>query len=549
MRYMICALVLIGLICILPAAASGAEKIAYVSRPQTCEEISVMNGDGTGHVQLTSDTCYDERPAWSPDGTRIAFGHSYWSSPGMDAMEIYVMHADGTERVRLTVNDAYDSLPAWSPDGTRIAFASRRDGNGEIYVMNADGSRQTRLTFGTAEDLSPAWSPDGTRIAFASERDGNWEIYVMNADGSRQTRLTRNAAADGDPAWSPDGSRVAFASKRNGNSEIYVMRADGSRQVRLTTNTFDDTTPAWSPDGTRIAFTSCRPPFIEIYVMNAVGTGERSLTAQSGSLACTMPAWLDAATIVPTPPVVRTVTVPEVPVAVKGPVSVTASFTDAGNPETHTATWTWGDGSTSTGTVAGSAVAGAHTYTSAGVYRVSVTVTDGGGASGVGAASTFVVIYDTKGGFVTGGGWITSPAGAYAANASLTGPAAFGFTSRYATGSSRKGSGTAVLQGKAEFLFGLGDLNFQSTSFESLVAGGAKATLRGTGTVNGKGAYGFQLSVVDGQQRGGNGTDRFRIRIWDRVTGRTIYDNQVGAGDTADPATGISGGAITIATS
>ena len=90
-------------------------------------------------------------------------------------------------------------LPAWSPDGSRIAWSSERDGNREIYVMDADGSNPTNLTGDPGYDSSPAWSPDGQRILFNSRRDGNLEIYVMDADGSNQVRLTRNATSDGFP--------------------------------------------------------------------------------------------------------------------------------------------------------------------------------------------------------------------------------------------------------------------------------------------------------------------------------------------------------------
>ena len=82
---------------------------------------------------------------------------------------------------RLTNHSETDGTPAWSPDGTRIAFTSDRDGdNDEIYVMNADGSGVTRLTNHSASDWMPTWSPDGARIAFASQRDGDFEIYVID---------------------------------------------------------------------------------------------------------------------------------------------------------------------------------------------------------------------------------------------------------------------------------------------------------------------------------------------------------------------------------
>ena len=106
---------------------------------------------------------------------RIAFTRGHF--------QIYVMNADGSGQTRPTSNAAYDSRPAWSPDGTQIAFQSNRNGNHEIYVMNADGSGQIRLTTAAAADRWPAWSPDGAQIAFGSSRDGNWEIYILPVHG------------------------------------------------------------------------------------------------------------------------------------------------------------------------------------------------------------------------------------------------------------------------------------------------------------------------------------------------------------------------------
>ena len=133
------------------------------------------------------------------------------------------MNPDGTGVTQLTSRSAHNGSPAWSPDGSQIAFTSDRDGNEEIYVMNANGTGATRLTNHSADDWSPAWSPDGRRIAFVSDRDGNWNIHVMNADGHGIVRLTDHFAADWSPAWSPDGRQIAFTSDRDGNSEIYVL--------------------------------------------------------------------------------------------------------------------------------------------------------------------------------------------------------------------------------------------------------------------------------------------------------------------------------------
>jgi hypothetical protein len=241
-------------------------------------------------------------------------------------------------------------------------------------------------------------------------------------------------------------------------------------------------------------------------------------------------------------PAVGAITAPLDPTAVGTVVSTTAAFTDPGILDTHTAVWDWGDGTTSAGVVGetgGSGQAGgSHTYTAAGIYTVTLTVTDKDGGVGT-AAFRYLVVYDPDGGFVTGGGWIDSPAGAYAPDPSLTGRANFGFVSKYQKGSS-------VPTGNTEFQFKAGNLNFRSTAYEWLVIAGARAQYKGSGTINGAGSYGFMLTAIDGQVSGGGGVDRFRIKIWDTATGQVVYDNQMGAGDDATPSTALGGGSIVI---
>ena len=242
-----------------PAWSPDGTKIAFTSSRDGNFEIYVMGTDGSNPTRLTDNNADDGSPAWSPDGTKIAFD----TDRNDGSNEIYVMAADGSSPTRLT-NGGYNFGPAWSPDGTKIAFVSYRDDDYEIYVMDADGSSPTRLTNSGGYDGQPAWSPDGTKIAFYTDRDGG-RLYVMDTDGSNPTRLTNNRG--GSPAWSPDGTRIAFASSIAGDFEIYVMNVDGSSVTRLTPNA-DASTPSWSPDGTQIAFESTRDGPYEIYVMS-----------------------------------------------------------------------------------------------------------------------------------------------------------------------------------------------------------------------------------------------------------------------------------------
>ena len=230
--------------------------------------------------RLTDDSASDLSPAWSPNGTRIAF-HSYRDGD----WDIFLMNADGSNQRRLTHSSASDAFPVWSPDGTQIAFHSQRTGNWDIFLMNADGSNRRRLTDNSASDQTPAWSPDGTQIAFVSDRTGNNDIFLMDADGEDEylRRLTNNRASDRRPVWSPDGTQIAFRSYRDGDWDIFLMNADGSNQRRLTHNRASDLSPAWSPDGTQIAFQSYRDGDWDIYVMNANGSNLRRLTHNRAS--------------------------------------------------------------------------------------------------------------------------------------------------------------------------------------------------------------------------------------------------------------------------
>jgi hypothetical protein len=202
------------------------------------------------------------------------------------------------------------------------------------------------------------------------------------------------------------------------------------------------------------------------------------------------------------------------------------------------------DGTTSAGMIAQSggsgSISASRTYTAAGVYEVKLTVTDNDGASSA-AFFQYVVIFDDAGGFVTGSGQIQVAAGSYAADPTLSGRAHFGFVSKYQRGATAP-------TGQTHFHFLVGDLRFFSTSYEWLVVSGAKAQFKGRGTINGQGDFGFLVTVIDGSRPGGGGVDRFRIKIWNKATGATVFDNQMGSSDNEDPMTALVLGNIRIQT-
>jgi TolB protein len=202
-----------------------------------------------------------------------------------DSGEIYTIRVNGVDATRLT-NGTWDAEPAWSPDGSKIAFTSRRDGRSEIYVMNADGSNPVRLTYDTLDDGSPAWSPDGTKIAFSRYRNltgyGSYDVFVMDADGTNVVNLTNNRGdtSSDSPTWSPDGTKIAFGQ----DGGIVVMNADGTGRTSLALN-FHGGGPSWSPDGTKIAYISCYAT-CNVVVVHADGSNGETIHPGNGK-----PAW------------------------------------------------------------------------------------------------------------------------------------------------------------------------------------------------------------------------------------------------------------------
>lgn len=241
-------------------------------------------------------------------------------------------------------------------------------------------------------------------------------------------------------------------------------------------------------------------------------------------------------------PAVGDIIAPTEPIMVNTAVNVVASFSDQGQLDTHSAIWEWGDDSTSQGAVDESngsgLVTGSHTYVAPGVYTIHLRVIDKDGGTSD-ADFRYVVVYDPEGGFVTGGGWFDSPAGSYAGDPSLTGKANFGFNAKY-----KKDESTP--SGQVQFGLQTGDLDFHSINYEWLVITGGRAQLKGIGTINREGEYEFMITMVDGDIPGGDGIDRFRIKMWDLGTGEVPYDNQIGDPDEADLVTILGGGSIVI---
>ena len=233
--------------------STSADEIVFLCEPIADvggeHEICTVNPNGGEHRTLTKkpEGLIKNWPTWSPDRTEIFFATFAPS-------DFYLMDADGGN-VTLLKEDYRGARPAWSPDGRKIAYG----GTGQWIAIFNVRTRIEKLMFvpvDQARDM--AWSPDGRQLAFVNwnrEQHTGRDIYVINVDGTGLRQLTDHPAHDRWPAWAPDGRQIAFYSTRNNDDNsggIFLMDTDGKNVKELTDG--NEIYPSWSPDGKRIAF-------------------------------------------------------------------------------------------------------------------------------------------------------------------------------------------------------------------------------------------------------------------------------------------------------
>ncbi len=268
--------------------SSDGKRIAFWSDRTGDRQLYLMNTDGSEQELLELPHGFLRTPTLSPDGMQLIYAYQAASAKA----ELFIFERETGKAERVTDNSKTSamlgsSMPAWSPDGTRIAFASGvgKDSNerrANIFAMNADGSERVNLSAEVAgHHVEPAWSPDGDKLAFVVRVGSERDIYVMDLRSGEATQLRQGEV----PNWSPNGKQLTFEITGEGQYHVGIMAADGSDMKQLTQGETMNIHPHWTRDGKSIIFASERDGLAEVWIMNADGSDQRRLTAQASAAA------------------------------------------------------------------------------------------------------------------------------------------------------------------------------------------------------------------------------------------------------------------------
>ncbi len=253
-------------------------RIAYVKEDRANRNytLAVADADGENEIVATRGREPIISPAWSPDGSKVAYVSMEDRKPVVYLQDLMTGRRNVISNVK-----GNNSAPSWAPNGNMLAVALSKDGNTEIYTVGADGSGHRRLTNSASIDTEPQFSADGQSIYFTSDRSGGPQIYKMSVSGGNPTRVTFNGNYNISPRVSSDGKTLAWISQRNGGFSLYAMDLASGQELRLADGA---TEPSFSPNGKYIMYATKGGGRVSLAVVSVDGRVKQRLTTKAGNI-------------------------------------------------------------------------------------------------------------------------------------------------------------------------------------------------------------------------------------------------------------------------
>ena len=253
-------------------------RIAYVTKAGQRYNLWVADSDGENAQSALASSEPIISPAWSPNGTQLAYVSFESRKPVVYAHEV----ASGKRRLLANFRGS-NSAPAWSPDGRTLAVTLSRDGGSQLYMIDTAGSEPRRLAQSASIDTEPAFSPDGRTIYFVSDRGGSPQIYRMPVGGGNGERVTFTGSYNISPAVSPDGRWLAYISRVNGAFKLHVMDLASGNSTAITDSAADES-PSFAPNSRLITYATQSQGRETLMTTTVDGKIKARLAGQNGDI-------------------------------------------------------------------------------------------------------------------------------------------------------------------------------------------------------------------------------------------------------------------------